>query len=301
MDLKRFIRARKGFRALSVAVAAVLFLSPCSFGYEEIAVTRGATLSGKVTLHGPVPSSAVFRLIHAPFSEFCQKIADENGNIVLDEYHVGPDGGMQDTLVAVQQVPKGKRFAPIQAKFFATDCMFHPAEVSHHAMYQTDPSGRIHHVHPLVTVFQENQPVSVINNDPVVHNGQVFQQETGHILLNFPIAVSSQPQGGLLKFEKGRKLSQMICGMHEYMQAYGLAVDNPYYAKTNGAGEFTISQLPQGRYQVLAWHPHFKPMIKEVIVSAGESISLNFTFESKGVGPRIFELAAGLRPIESQQ
>jgi hypothetical protein len=95
-------------------------------------------------------------------------------------------------------------------------------------------------------------------------------------------------------------MSQMICGMHEYMQTYGLVVDNPYYAKTNAAGQFAIDQLPEGQYQVLAWHPHFKPIIKEVTVSAEESVSLDFAFESKGVGPRIFEMAVGLRPVASQ-
>jgi hypothetical protein len=276
-------------------VVAIMGCPSLSFGYEEAEVSRGGTLHGITTLNGVVPSPVVFQVSRAPFSKYCEKISDGKGHIALEEYHVGPDGGMQDVIVAVQEVKRGKPFAPVLSRFFATDCMFHPAEVSHHEMMRSDEHGRTHHVHPLVTVFQDNQPISVINQDPIPHNGQIFQQENGHILLNFPIPVSEKKWGGVPHFTKGKKIVQMICGMHEYMQTYGLVVDNPYYAKTKRDGRFVIDQLLPGKYQVWAWHPHFKPIIKEVTVTEGESVSLNFEFQSKWVRPRIFESIEGFR------
>ncbi len=269
-----------------------------SLGYEEIAVVDGGTLTGTVTLKGPIPPPVAFSLNRSPFSKFCERISDGHGKILLKEYRVGEaTDGLQDTIVAVQRVPAGKHFAPIRASFFATDCMFHPAEVAHHEMHETDHSGKRSHVHPLVTVFQDRQAISVINQDPIFHNAQLFQQDTGRVLLNFPIPVSDRPIGGLAVFQKGKKLVQIICGMHEYMQAYGMVVDNPYYAKTKQDGRFLIDQLPKGTYQVMAWHPHFKPIMKEIIVSAGGAITLDFEFESKEVKPRLFESAEGLRTI----
>ncbi len=271
-----------------------------SLGYEAVVVAQGGALKGIVTLNGPVPSPAVFQVSRAPFSQYCEKISDGKGHIALEEYHIGPNGGMQDVIVAVQAVKKGKPFTPVDSRFFATDCMFHPAEVSHHEMMREDAQGRVHHIHPLVTVFQESQPISVINQDPIPHNGQLFQQENGHILLNFPIPVSEKNWGGVPHFKKGKKIVQMICGMHEYMQTYGLVVDNPYYAKTKRDGQFVIDHLLPGTYQVWAWHPRFKPMIKEVTVSEGESLSLNFEFQSKWVKPRIFESIAGFRALHAE-
>ncbi len=299
-DSRRKVKQCFYVRGWIFAIIGLAALPFSSFGYDEIAVRGGGTLTGTVRLNGPIPPPAVFRLSRSPFSRYCEKISDGKGNIVLEEYHLGPEGGMQETIVAVQQVNRGKPFTPIRASFFATDCMFHPAEVSHHEMVQSDQMGRVRHVHPLVTVFQDNQPVSVINKDPIFHNGQIFQQESGHILLNFPVAVSDRPMGGVLRFQKGKKIAQMICGMHEYMQTYGLVVDNPYYAKTKRDGQFVIDQLPEGRYQVLAWHPHFKPIIKEITVSKEESISLDFVFASKGVGPRAFEAHEGLGSVGLQ-
>jgi hypothetical protein len=272
-----------------------IFIPILSFGYEEISVVNGGTLTGTVTLKGPIPAPAVFLVKRAPFSKYCEKISDGQGNVILNEYNIGEANTLQDTIVAVQRVLAGKRFEPIRANFFATNCMFHPDNVPHHEMHGTDQQGKIAHVHPLVTVFQDHQPISVINQDPIFHNAQVFQQDTGRVLLNFPIHVSDRPIGGLIHFEKGKKWVQMICGMHEYMQAYGMVVDNPYYAKTKRDGRFVIDKLPQGNYQVVAWHPHFKPITKEIaVLASGGAIALDFEFESEGVRPRVFESADGL-------
>jgi hypothetical protein len=253
----------------------------CSYGYETVAATGGATLSGVVTLRGAVPPPAVFQVSRSPFSKFCDKISDGKGHIVLQEYTVSAQGAMQDTIIAVQGVKKGKAFTPVRADFFASDCMFHPQAVSDHEMYRSDEHGHRHHIHPLVTVFQDRQNISVLNKDPIPHNGQLFQQETGHVLLNFPIAGTQRSWGGIPHFERGKIFVQMICGMHEYMQTYGMVVDNPYYDQTKKDGVFKIEQLLPGTYQVMAWHPHFKPIIKEIVVSPGEAISLNFEFESE--------------------
>lgn len=286
-----------GFAFLAILIPILYFglsFGGVSFGYEELSVVNGGTLTGTVTLKGPIPAPAVFLVRRAPFSKYCEKISDGQGNVILNEYNVGEANTLQDTIVAVQQVLAGKRFEPIRANFFATDCMFHPADVPHHEMHGTDPQGKIGHIHPLVTVFQDHQTISVINQDPIFHNAQIFQQETGRILLNFPIHVSDRPVGGLIHFEKRKKLVQMICGMHEYMRAYGMVVDNPYYAKTKRDGRFVIDKLPAGKYQVMAWHPHFKPITKEIVVLASGAIALDFEFESAGIRPRVFESADGL-------
>jgi hypothetical protein len=75
----------------------------------------------------------------------------------------------------------------------------------------------------------------------------------------------------------------MICGMHEFMQTWGYAVDNPYYALSDGDGNFTIDQLPPGKYEVIAWRPHFKPIEQEITVTANKAVSLNFEFDASTV------------------
>jgi hypothetical protein len=265
--------------------------------YKEMAVRGGGTIVGKVVLKGPVPAPRMFRLALSPFGIYCKKISDGKGNIVLEEFNVGPEGGMQDAVVAVQEVKRGKAFHHAQGEFEATDCMFHPVDVSPADLYTTDHEGHTQHVHPLVDVIENHKPITVVNKDPIFHNAQFFQKERGNIMLNFPLPASGKPGGGILNFDPGMRIGQMICGMHEFMQTWSFVVDNPYYAKTKGDGEFVIDQLPPGTYTVVAWHPHFKPVEKKVEVTANRAVTVNFEFDSSEVKRRTYESEKGLRDV----
>jgi len=263
--------------------------------YQEAPVKDGGSITGTATLKGPVPAPRVFLLSLSPFGEYCKKISDGQGRIVLQEFTVGPEGGMQDVVVGVQDVKSGKPFTPITGRFEATDCMFHPADVPASELYTSDKNGHTQHIHPMVGVIENHKAISVVNKDPIFHNGQVFQRERGNIMLNFPLPVSGKPRGGILNFDRGLKIGEMICGMHEFMQTWGFVVDNPYYAKTPISGKFDINQLSPGTYRVQAWHPHFKPIEKIVEVPPGGSVSVNFEFDASKIKRRTFETEKGLR------
>jgi hypothetical protein len=277
------------FRLVAL-MAGVIFLGMAGLSeisaasnYEEITVNNGGSITGKVTLKGPIPEPRVFPVVQYPFGVFCKKISDGHGMIRLEEFIVSPEGGMQDTIVAVQQVRKGKPFPHVKAELVTVDCMFHPADVPVNEQFTVNEAGKLRHAHPLVEVMENHQPISVVNKDPIIHNGQVFQNEKGNIILNFPLPVSSEPRGGVLNFQRGKRIAQMICGMHEFMQSWGFVVDNPYYAKTKRDGGFTIDRLPPGTYNVVAWHPHLKPVEQEVTVPENGSVAINFEFDSSRV------------------
>ncbi len=251
--------------------------------YDEKSVRDGGTLTGRVILNGPVPEPRVFPLVLYPFGPFCKRISDGQGNVLLQEFLVGPDQGLQDAVVAVQKVSEGKPFPPVKNEFVAVDCMFHPADVPQDEQYIVNETGRLTHAHPTVAILQNHSPISVVNKDPIIHNGQIFQNEKGNIILNFPLPVSDQPRGGILNFKPGKRIAQMICGMHEFMQSWGFIVDNPYYARTKRDGQFHIETLPPGTYKVLAWHPHLKPIERTITIRPGETTTVDFTFDAKTV------------------
>ena len=274
---------------LGAVLLAVLSGTPLAFGYEETSVVNGGSITGKVLLKGGVPEPRVFPLVLYPFGPFCRKISDGRGHILLDEFLVSSNRGLQDAVVAVQDVRRGKAFAPIKNDYVVVDCMFHPADVRDDEQFTAGKEGNLHHEHPLVTVMQNDQPMTVINRDPIIHNSQIFQSERGNIVLNFPLPVSTEPRGGIVHLEKGKRIAQMICGMHEFMQSWGYRVDNPYYAKTKKGGGFQIDQLPPGTYRVTAWHPHLRPIERQVTVVEGESIELTFEFDGGEVVRPIYE------------
>lgn len=272
-----------------IALAGVLLLSGSAAAYEEVRVSNGGSISGKVTLNGPIPPPRVFPINLYPFGAFCKKISNGAGLILLNEFIIGPEKGMQDTVIAVLNVEKGKPFKPIKAELVAVDCMFHPADVPLNEQYHRNEDGDLRHAHPLVSVMQNPQELSVVNLDPILHNGQVFQKEKGNIILNFPLPVSDQSFGGTIKLAKGKKITQMICGMHEFMQSWGFSVDNPYYFKTGRDGTYQIDDLPPGTYQIVAWHPQMKQILREVTVVSGKTARENFDFDSRQVGRPHYE------------
>jgi hypothetical protein len=246
-------------------------------------VADGGSLRGRVVLKGPRPPARVFPLVLYPFGPFCKRISDAQGNVILQEFLVGPDGSLADAVVAVEGVRAGRPFEALDLEMVAEDCMFHPADADRSETHITEADGRVRHEHPVVAVFRNDSRISIVNRDPIVHNGQVFQSEKGNIVLNFPLPVSDRPNGGPIHLDPGRRIAQLICGMHEFMQNWGFMVDNPYYSKTRRSGEYAIDRIPPGTYTITAWHPRLKPIRRKVTVRPNEAVTVDFEFDAREV------------------
>jgi len=279
----------------SLWIVLIIFIGisghPMANAYEEIDVSNGGTISGRITLEGPRPEPRVFVLIQFPFGPFCKKISDGQGNVRLNEFVISKDGnrGLWEAVVSIQNIDQGKAYHPTIADFVAVDCMFHPSDVADDEQFSVDAEGRLRHTHPNVAILHNHQRLNMINLDPVVHNIQVYQNEKGNIILNSPLPVSTEPRGGVLHYKKGKRISQMICGMHEFMQSWGFVVDNPYYAKTEKDGSYTIDGIPPGTYEVSIWHPHFKVFNKTITVKANSVSKMDFALDATRVKRPLYE------------
>ncbi len=273
-----------------VLVAWLVILSgQVVYGYDEVDVSSGGMITGKITLKGSIPEPRIFSLSLYPFGSFCKKISDGDGHVFLKDFIVGEGRGLWDVVIAVQGVKQGKPFPLIQTEFIATDCMFHPADVAAREQFYMDKMGRMHHEHPNVAILENHQPIAVMNNDPIIHNIQVFQNERGNVIFNEPLPVSSRPRRGGLHFDRGKRISQMICGMHEFMQSWGFVVDNPYYTMTAKDGTYRIDKLLPGEYTVSIWHPHYKIFEKKVTISQRATTTLDFAFDARTVKRPLYE------------
>jgi hypothetical protein len=273
----------------SSLVLAVLFWSAFdSWSYQVTQVKNGGRMTGTVTLRGDVPPPRAFPMVLYPHGEFCKKLSDGNGHVLLKEFNVDAAGALQDAVVAVQNVSQGKAFRYRDTELETVNCMFHPADVPESEQFG-HREGHLVHIHPLVTVMRDPSLLTVANRDPIVHAAQVYQAEKGNRVLSFPIPVSYKPNSGYVDLEKGKRIVQIICGMHEYMQSWAWVVDNPYFAKTHAGGAFAIDNLPPGTYRVLAWHPHMQPIVKEIVIPADGAVTLDFEFDASQVVRPIYE------------
>lgn len=231
-----------------------------AWAYESETVTNGATLQGKITFTGTVPEPKVFELRRYYDRDYCAALSDGHGHRLLKEVNLGSDGGLRDVVVVVEGIEKGKPFTFTDAEVEASLCQFLP----------------------FVTVVSDKRRVTVFNRDPVSHDiqGYAYDQSGVDIVMHRP-ALHVSGTTDIVQLVKGRKVFTMQCGMHPYMQNWGYAIDNPYYAVTGPNGAFTIGDLPAGTYHVKAWHPILGVQERDVTVKSNGTATLDLQFEGK--------------------
>jgi hypothetical protein len=244
----------------AVAALAAAALCTSAFAYEEITVSDGGTLKGSVKLEGTVPKPKGYNLMTLPDHLYCGRISDGQGWRILQPFNVGPVAEFREVVVYLEGVDKGKPFddggvPQIEAK----DCLFVP----------------------FTTVVRDDQSVKVVNMDPVMHDIQAYETSSlgARVLFNVPLPMNPNhprnfkdrsdaamyhrhmagaPMKELVKLSKGRRIFVMQCGFHAYMESWGVAVKNPYFAKTDEQGRFTIGDVPPGTYKLVVWHPYIR-------------------------------------------
>ena len=86
-------------------------LSEESNAYQEMEVTNGGSIQGKVTMFGKMPYPRVYHLILFPNIDMCAEIdTDDEMNRVLDDLKISEDGGLKDVVIALEHVEAGKPF-----------------------------------------------------------------------------------------------------------------------------------------------------------------------------------------------
>ncbi len=259
--MKRIILA-----GLYLAICGCLIISSAlqtdAWAYDSSTVINGATVQGKITFTGAVPEPKTFELRRYYDREYCATLSDGKGHRLLKEVNVGPEGGLKDVVVVIEGVEKGKAFAATDAEVEASLCQFLP----------------------FVTVVSDKRKVTVFNRDPVSHDiqGYAYDQSGVDIVLHRP-ALHVSGTTDVVQLVKGRKVFTMQCGMHPYMQNWGYAIDNPYYAVTGPTGAFTIGDLPSGTYRLKVWHPTLGTHEREITVKPNETVTLDLAFDTTQV------------------
>ena len=89
----------------------VLLMASSARAYEVVEVQHGGTITGNVTLDGPVPLPKGFNLVTFPDPQYCGRISNGSGWRLLHDFTVDPAGGFKDVVVMLEGVEAGKPFA----------------------------------------------------------------------------------------------------------------------------------------------------------------------------------------------
>ena len=250
------------------------------WGYAVKEMAGGGTVRGTVTLSGAVPDPKAYNLVIFPDPEYCGRISNGNGWRLLRDFLVNEQGEVRNVVVLLEGVTEGKPFSLSVPRVEARDCRFLP----------------------FTTVVRSGHGIEVVNMDPVMHDIQAYETSTAmgtRVLFNSPLSFNRRHQRGDLhathdhrpgeslvrqfQLSKKRRTFVMQCGFHAYMQSWAIAVDNPYYVLTDENGRFFLEDVPPGTYDLRAWHPGIKQVVKQqVTIEPGENLTVDFQLPSPG-------------------
>lgn len=187
--------------------------------YVEAPVVDGGVLVGRVRFAGePVKGEPV------PVRKNVEACGESKG---FEALLVGLTKGVRNTVVYLEGVERGKK--PVESVLDNARCLFVPH----------------------VSAVMAGSKVRVKNSDSILHNTHGFLERR----TVFNIALPNRDQ--IVEITQRIKQVGVIevqCDAHTHMQAWIVVRDNPYFAVSDENGHFRITDIPPGRYKLVAWH-----------------------------------------------
>ena len=137
-----------------------------------------------------------------------------------------------------------------------------PAPVEHPVI---DQKGLLFQPH--ITVVLVGTTVDFLNSDKVAHN--VFWPSVMQGSKKLPGKnLGTWPTGEKRSFKFDQVgAAALLCNVHPEMAGYIMVSPTPYFAETDGSGNYKIENVPDGKYNVVAWHEGMKTQTKPVDVA----------------------------------
>lgn len=120
----------------------------------------------------------------------------------------------------------------------------------HHASATIEQRNR--ELVPYFTIVQTGAAIEFPNHDSSKHHLYSFSPAK-----TFEIKLYAGKPAQPVIFDKPGEVA-LGCNIHDWMEAYILVVDSPYFAKTGSHGRALIKNIPPGKYRLRLWHPRQK-------------------------------------------
>jgi hypothetical protein len=192
--------------------------------YQVITVTRGGSISGTVKWTG-----ASVKPLVLPINKNSDVCDPSNGKTRdLERLVVGPDEGVQNTVVYLKNVTRGKAMdlPTARASLNQKNCRYEPH----------------------ILLLPQSLDLRMKNSDPILHNIHMM----GAAFYNLPFPLKDIEIKRVMR--KVGVVDLKCDAGHVWMNAETLVVEHPYYAVTGPQGKFTITGVPPGEYEIVAWH-----------------------------------------------
>jgi plastocyanin len=211
------------------------------------AVKRGA-IRGHIRLNGKLPGNPVIRMGMDPM---CAKL-NAGKRPVQEVVAASADGSLANVFVRLQG-------------------SFPPTPVPT-ARVTIDQRACIYV--PRVVGARVGQMLQVRNSDELLHNVHALSARSN----GFNV---SQPKAGIVQefqLKEEEIMLRVSCDVHRWMTSFVGVVSHPYFATSDGAGTYTIGNVPPGTYTIHAWHEQYGVVTQKVRVTPGATTIVDFSY-----------------------
>lgn len=125
---------------------------------------------------------------------------------------------------------------------------------------------------PFVTVVRTGTSIHFPNRDTVEH--YVYSESEPK---RFQLPLYAPGKNETILFDRPGVVA-LGCNIHDWMLAYVVVVDTPWFAQTGADGRGVVRAVPPGRYRVEIWHPRLRTV-------ATREISVGSAANGGGVYP----------------
>ena len=206
------------------------------------------SISGKITYTGTPPKMKAIDMSKEPS---CVK--QHPTPVTTENVVTGKNNSIQYAVIYISAGDQGST-APTKAlKFDQKGCQYIPH----------------------VLAMQVGQAFQIINDDPTSHNIHPLAKVN-------PEWNKSQPPGTPplnAQYPKAEFIP-VKCNVHPWMHGYFIVLNTSHYAVSDDDGEFSIKDLPPGKYTVTAWHEQFGTQSQDVTVAGADAKGTNFVFKA---------------------
>lgn len=229
-----------------------LFVAGTALGtgddYTVVKLENSGSIEGVVTYAGTPPKPE--KLEVTKDRAVCGKTPKLDESLVVDPQ----SKGIKNVVISLREVSSGKEWS-VPEEGISVDqhgCQFVPH----------------------VQVVPVKQPLFILNSDGILHNIHTYSTAN-------PPVNRAQPKflkRVKLTFEKP-EIVKLTCDVHNWMKAWIVVAEHPYYAVTDDQGHFKLDGIPAGSYTLQLWHETLGEQTQSVVVKANETTKVTFTLK----------------------
>ena len=215
----------------------IIATAACLVSVDGVAA---AAIKGKVQYVGPAVEPKKLPVTVDQF--VCGKDKD------AEDLALSPPRGLRNAVVSLASPPPGARVEFSTAPVFLDQrqCVFIPR----------------------ITLVPAGGTVEFLNSDRLLHN--IHSAGRANTAFN-----RTQPRGRTIPITFAKpEIVPISCDLHGWMRAWVVVMEHPFYAVTGSEGEFTLNNVPPGKYTLNVWHETLGTVTKDVTVGETDATTV---------------------------